>query len=217
MVHVIQSSARQYLLLFPLMITRILQESRVDVSYEKYNFGLGPIDAVTWAKSISMLKTFQQTKGPSRAASSSAPPPWAASSSAPPPRAEYEGSSSSGGVVTVESLHRQVRSLKKKLSALCRKLEHSIKRMMEKMGCRHDGIFTPTSSYTTYRRSTSRHPLIPLSTGASDAGGSGAGAGDDDDEDTEWYLPRVFMLYIRKMLCCLTWTCLWFVCFCFLI
>ncbi|XP_020080535.1 uncharacterized protein LOC109704188 isoform X2 [Ananas comosus] len=58
MVHVIQASARRDLLPFSLLITMILQENGVDVSCEKYDFGLGPIDAVTWAKSVSTLKTF---------------------------------------------------------------------------------------------------------------------------------------------------------------
>ncbi|XP_020081309.1 uncharacterized protein LOC109710913 [Ananas comosus] len=173
MIHVIQASARRDLLPFPLLITRILQDSGVDVSCEKYDYGLGPIDAVTWAKSVSTLKSFQQTKGSSRPAPSQAPPP----------RAEREGSSSSGGVITVESLHHEVRSMKKKLADLARKVEMGMKRMMEKMGCRHDDIF-PTEP-TTYTRSTSRHPLIPPSGDAPEAGGSGAGAGDDDDDDDE--------------------------------
>ncbi|XP_020108283.1 uncharacterized protein LOC109724059 [Ananas comosus] len=172
MTHVIQSSVRRDLLPFSLLITRILQENGVDVLCEKYDQGLGPIDAVTWAKSVGILKTFQQTKGSSRGASSSAPPP----------RAERKGSSSSGGVITVESLHHEVRSLKKKVVQLGKRMEEGMKRIMEKLGCRHDDVF-PT--YTTYTRSTLRHPLIPPSTGAPDVGGSGAGAGDDDDEDTE--------------------------------
>ncbi|XP_020082405.1 uncharacterized protein LOC109706007 [Ananas comosus] len=177
MVHVIQSSVRRDLLPFPLLITRILQENRVDVSCEKYDTGLGPIDAVTWAKSVSTLKTFQQTKGSSRGASSSAPPP----------QAECEGSSSSGGVITVESLHHEVRSLKKKAADLTKKVEVGMKRILQKLGSRHDGVFPTQPTYTTYTRSTSRHPLIPPSSGAPEAGGSGAGAGDDDDdeEDTE--------------------------------
>lgn len=69
---------------------------------KKYHNGLGPIDGVTWAKSVSTLKSYQHTKGSSRAASSSTPQ-----------RAEREGSSSSGGVITVESLHHEMHAIKK--------------------------------------------------------------------------------------------------------
>nr|CAD1835723.1 unnamed protein product [Ananas comosus var. bracteatus] len=89
------------------------------------------------------------------------------------------------GVITMESLHHEVRSLKKKVADLTMKVEVGMKRILEKLGCRHDDVFPTQPTYTTYTRSTSRHPLIPPSSDAPEAGGSGAGAGDDDDDDDE--------------------------------
>lgn len=53
-----------------------------------------------------------------------------------------------------------------------------MKRIMEKLGCRHDDVFP------TYTRSTSTHPLIPPATSAPDVGGDGD-ADDDEEDDTE--------------------------------
>ncbi|XP_020092184.1 uncharacterized protein LOC109712827 [Ananas comosus] len=70
MIHVIQGATRRDLLSFPVLITRILQANGVDTSCDKYDVGFGPIDSVTWAKSVSTLKSFHQTKGPPPEASS---------------------------------------------------------------------------------------------------------------------------------------------------
>lgn len=104
MAHVIQSSRQCELLPFPILITRILQANGVDITCNKYDYGLAPIDGVTLAKSISMLKTFQQTKAYTTATSGLAAR-----------HAEREGSSNLGGVITVESLHYKVRSIKKRV------------------------------------------------------------------------------------------------------
>ncbi|XP_020106074.1 uncharacterized protein LOC109722423 isoform X2 [Ananas comosus] len=140
MTHVIQSSGQRELLPFPILITRILESNEVDTTCNKYDYGLGPIDGVTLAKSISTLKTFQQTKAYTTATSSLAARP-----------AEREGSSSSGGVITMESLHHEVRTIKKrveqgfkKMEEMFKKVEDDVKKILEMLGCRHDNIAAVT-------------------------------------------------------------------------
>lgn len=91
MAHVIQALGQCELLPFLVLITRILEDNRVDIMCNKYDYGLGPINGVTLAKSISTLKTFQQVKASTSATSGSVAR-----------LAKHEGFSSLGGVVTVE-------------------------------------------------------------------------------------------------------------------
>lgn len=84
MMQVIQSLGQRELLPFLILITWILQASGVDITCDKYDYGLELIDEVTLAKLISTLKTFQQTKARTATTSSSTVRP-----------AEHEGSSSS--------------------------------------------------------------------------------------------------------------------------
>ncbi|XP_020091225.1 uncharacterized protein LOC109712202 [Ananas comosus] len=162
MAHVIQASRQRVLLLFPILITRILQANGVDITCNKYDYGLGPIDGVTLAKSISTLKTFQQMKAYTTATFGSTTRP-----------VEREGSSSSGGVITLESLHHELRTIKKLVEQSFKKVEDGIKKILEILECRHDDVFPGGT------RPSSSHPIESSTAGAH---GDAEEREDDDHE-----------------------------------